>query len=520
MFQPGQVLNNRYRIAKKLGEGGFGAVYRVWDLRMNGPCALKESFDTSPAARQQFEFEAQVLYKLNHPNLPRVYDYFLEGAVTPCLVMEFIEGENLAEKLIRAGRPLGESNVLLWTQQVCSALTYLHSQNPPVVHRDLKPENIILTPSNSVKLLDFGISKILNPAMRTVKPARAATPGYSPPEQYGQSGTDARSDIYSLGATLYTLLAAQEPPESTTLQSGLPLPPLQTFNSKVSSRVEKAISKAMAVKKENRYQDIETFKKALGVPSPQSSQQSINLKNPGQSFIQAAQFKKLGLLVKSKTPYLVAFWAQVKLILADPGGWWALQMARLRAGLRSHPYSSSGKWITNNFRFRQTFATDEKRLLAGGIVLYVIIYIWQVSAGASSLLSFSGIVPILSGILFGPWLGAAVGALGILVGLALQLSFGWNLLISMAGLFILGFLPGILTPHPRAWKATGLWVLTAHILQNLAVSLLFYAAYEMPFFSVFFAGLGSIFLLLLLTPLISWALFPLVDRFGFYWRYR
>ena len=268
----GQVLISRYRIVKNLAKGGFGTVYRAWDLRMNGPCALKESFDTSPAAQHQFQFEAQVLFKLKHPNLPRVNDYFLEGGVIPCLVMEFVEGESLFTKLQQANGPLSVEEVMGWMLQVCEALDYLHKQNPPVIHRDIKPENIMVTPQGDVKLLDFGISKVYDPAKKTASIAHAATPGYAPPEQYWKSGTDTRSDIYALGATLYALLAGKEPPESIKLSAGVTrMPALRSLNPAVSIMAQQTIEKAMELRPENRFQsvsDLQTALFALTTPQP------------------------------------------------------------------------------------------------------------------------------------------------------------------------------------------------------------------------------------------------------------
>ena len=268
-FSQGQVLNSRYRIAKELREGGFGAVYRAWNLRMNGPCALKESFDTSPAARQQFEFEAQVLFKLKHPNLPRVYDYFLEGGVIPCLVMDYVEGDTLTEKLQLQQGPLSEKDVLAWAKQICDALAYLHGQKPPVIHRDIKPENIKIDPNGRAILLDFGLAKAVISGIGTIPGARGATSGYSPVEQYGQisGGTDERSDVYALGATLYELLTGVTPPESidrfTNDQIKLP----RQLNSALGARTEQVLLKALAVQSKDRFQSMSDFQTALFAPS-------------------------------------------------------------------------------------------------------------------------------------------------------------------------------------------------------------------------------------------------------------
>jgi len=199
---PGQLLNSRYRIVKLLGQGGFGAVYRAWDTNLHGPVAVKENFDPSPASQNQFAREASMLFLLRHNNLPRVIDHFNIPGQGQYLVMDFIEGEDLQAMLDQTGGPLDEATVLPWIEQVCDALEYMHSQNPPVIHRDIKPANIKITPQGQAILVDFGIAKTFDPNLATTQGARAVTPGFSPNEQYGQGRTDARTDVYALGATL------------------------------------------------------------------------------------------------------------------------------------------------------------------------------------------------------------------------------------------------------------------------------------------------------------------------------
>lgn len=210
----GQILHSRYRIVKRLGEGGFGAVYRAWDINLNGPCAIKENFDASPAAYSQFAREASLLYNLRHPNLPRVIDHFSVPGQGQYLVMDYIDGEDLQHKIDQAAGPLPEAQAIKWILQVCEALIYLHSRTPPIIHRDIKPANVRITPDGTAMLVDFGIAKVYDPERRTTLGAQAVTPGYSPFEQYGQKSTDVRTDVYALGATLYAALTGQEPPES------------------------------------------------------------------------------------------------------------------------------------------------------------------------------------------------------------------------------------------------------------------------------------------------------------------
>jgi serine/threonine protein kinase len=268
----GQVLNNRYRIVKLLGQGGMGAVYRAWDLNLKGPCALKENFDISPASRAQFEQEAVILFNLHHSNLPRVMDHFVMAGQGQYLVMEYVEGEDLKLKLEKAGGPLPEAQVLPWIAQICDALSYLHAQTPPVIHRDLKPDNIKITPAGLAVLVDFGIAKLFDPKSGTTPGARRGTPGYSPPEQYGHGGkTDARSDVYALGATLYTLLCGQEPPESVQRLANDTLRPPQQVNPRLTPAVGRAILRALEVSQTQRFASVEELRRALPLPMFSSS---------------------------------------------------------------------------------------------------------------------------------------------------------------------------------------------------------------------------------------------------------
>jgi hypothetical protein len=282
----GQVVDNRYRIVALLGQGGFGAVYRAWDMRLERPCALKENLDPSPEAERQFGKEATILANLHHPNLPRVIDHFAVPGQGRYLVMDFVEGEDLQQMLDRRG-PLPEIEVLPWIAQVCDALAYLHSQPQPIIHRDVKPANIKIAPDGRPMLVDFGIAKIYDPALRTTLGARAVTPGYSPPEQYGQGRTDVRSDVYSLGATLYALLTGKEPADSVErLIGATALTPPRQLNPRISEPVARAIMKAMAAEPTNRIQSASDFKVALTPGSP--PQQTITPVQPNQATMPAA----------------------------------------------------------------------------------------------------------------------------------------------------------------------------------------------------------------------------------------
>ena len=262
----GQVLNGHYRVVSKLAEGGFGAVYRAWNLSIEASCAIKENLDSSPEAQKQFRREAVILANLQHPNLPRVTDHFVIPGQGQYLVMDFVEGEDLQDMLDRVGGPLPESQVISWIEQVCDALFYLHDQQPIIIHRDVKPANIKITADGKAILVDFGIAKAFDPNLKTTIGARAVTPGYSPPEQYGVGTTDAGSDVYALGATLYALLTGQQPPASTDRAAGVFFPPPRSLNPGVSPHIESTIQKAMALSQVDRFQSIAKFKRELIPP--------------------------------------------------------------------------------------------------------------------------------------------------------------------------------------------------------------------------------------------------------------
>lgn len=268
-LQPSQILNNRYRIVRLLGQGGFGAVYRAWDTNLNRPCAVKENLDTSPEAQRQFTREATILANLSHPNLPRVTDHFILPDQGQYLVMDFVEGNDLAGMMKSQGR-VAMSQALAWIEQVADALSYLHSRSSPVVHRDVKPANIRITPDGQAMLVDFGLVKIFSPSMRTTLGARAVTPGYAPPEQYGQGNTDARTDLYALAATLYNLLTGKEPMESVQRMAGGQMPTAITLNPAVAPHVSAAIERAMRLEPSQRFGSVSEFKAALTAPADDS----------------------------------------------------------------------------------------------------------------------------------------------------------------------------------------------------------------------------------------------------------
>ncbi len=259
----GAFLANRYRVDYLIATGGYASVYRVTDLTTGAPRAAKEVIDPDLAIREQFALEAQLLMRSRHPNIPHGYDHFNEQG-RAYLIMDFVEGQDLEQMLSQAmaqtGRPVDEALALRWLLPICDALHEMHTQPIPIIHRDIKPANIKLTAAGVPVLIDFGLAKLglMGP---TNQAAQGVTPGYAPPEQYLAAGkTDARSDVYSMGATLYTLLAGREPPEapnrllSKSGHTGEPMVPVRLLNPAISSATAHIIDKAMSMGTSERYQ--------------------------------------------------------------------------------------------------------------------------------------------------------------------------------------------------------------------------------------------------------------------------
>jgi serine/threonine protein kinase len=267
-----EVLRERYRVRERIGKGGAGSIYLADDLRLEGRlCALKEvEYDRAlpenirDEARAQFLREATILARFDHPNLPKVSDYFSKGP-RDYLVMDYVPGDDLRTMMLEAKRKgtfLSESDVLGWARQLADALSYLHRQDPPVVHRDIKPSNLKITPGGVLKLVDFGLVKIMAPdqEMTITVIQGLGTALYTPLEQYGSDEihTDTRSDIYSYGATLYHLLTNEPPVDARKrfIQPSSLIPPRQ-LNPDVSSRTQRAVLWAMALHPDDRPQTMD-----------------------------------------------------------------------------------------------------------------------------------------------------------------------------------------------------------------------------------------------------------------------
>ncbi len=271
----GDLLQERYRVGSLLGKGGMGAVFRGYDTRLDVSVAVKE-MTVQPGLdegmlhdlRGQFEQEAKTLARLRHANLVRVSDFFIEDP-NAYLVMDFVEGESLADRIKRDGA-LPEAQVVAWMAELLDALDYCHGQG--VLHRDVKPHNVIITSDGHAILVDFGLVKLwdpANPVTQTVVRGMG-TLEYAPPEQYSlRSGhTDPRSDLYSLGSTMYHALTGQAPPTATDrMADPANFVPVRRLNPEVSANTEAVILKAMELARDARFPNARTMLEALNSPA-------------------------------------------------------------------------------------------------------------------------------------------------------------------------------------------------------------------------------------------------------------
>ncbi|MEQ8191047.1 MAG: protein kinase, partial [Candidatus Eremiobacterota bacterium] len=262
LLVPGDVLASRYKIIEFLKTGGMGAVYKAEDLRLSKLCAIKELINTAINSEERkagfirFEREAKILSELDHPNLPRVIDYFTLGD-RHYLAMDYIDGYDLGSLVKEEKSNLAEEDIVKWSLQVCDVLHYLHTRNPPVIYRDLKPSNIMIRQSDDrVMLIDFGIARTLAPVEEeSLTRTAIGTIGYMAPEQY-KGKSEERSDIYSLGATMHHLLTGKTP---------LPfsLETLRHVRHDITPQLNAVVMKSLRLKPSERFQSVMDIKKAL-----------------------------------------------------------------------------------------------------------------------------------------------------------------------------------------------------------------------------------------------------------------
>ena len=264
LVSPGAIIHQRYRVVQLLGRGGFGSTYLVEDQKLsNKRWALKEI----PESLYD-EHESRILAKLKHPSIPGITDREVTDRMV-YMVLEF--GGNRTLESVR--RATADKRVALnvmapWVRQLCDVLAYMHAQTPPIVHRDLKPGNVLLDDHDRVMLIDFGIAKEAIASEQTRALGRAVTHGYSPPEQAMGSGTDARSDIYALGATVYYMLTAQRPPGARERIQGVEIQVPSTLVPGLPPAIDRALLQAMSLNPNERQQTVEEFGRAFDYEAP------------------------------------------------------------------------------------------------------------------------------------------------------------------------------------------------------------------------------------------------------------
>ena len=262
---PSPLLNGRYCIQHLLAKGGMGSVFAVGDVQQPGRTWALKEMDLAaldPAERQDavadFRREATLLRTLRHAHLVQVVDHFAAGD-KEYLVMEYVQGEILGLFIRRAANT--EAQVLPIALQICDVLDYLHRCTPPIIYRDLKPSNVMVESiTGQVKLIDFGIARFYKPG-KLKDTHMLGTPGFAPPEQYGNGQTDARSDIFALGVTLHVLLTDYD-----VEQTPWHYPPVRTLNPQVSPQLEQIVAKATAMRVDERYQTAAEMRTALLAP--------------------------------------------------------------------------------------------------------------------------------------------------------------------------------------------------------------------------------------------------------------
>ncbi len=343
VIAPNALVGNRYRVICPLGGGGMKQVYLAHDTRLaNRPCALAEMIDSfaDPKDRQTaaaaFHREADMLAGLAHNRIVRIYDKFSEGN-RHFLVMEYVEGETLEDRLKAAGGKLDESATIDVALQVLDALEYLHSCTPPVIYRDLKPSNLIVSADGRVKMVDFGIARFFQPQATATM---VGTQGYAPPEQY-KGKAEARSDLYALGATMHFMLTGRDP----ALEPPFMFPPVQQLCAGCSPTLVDLITEALALDLKDRVPSAADFRRRL-----------MRLKNPTATSIASPRSPRP---TASSAPTVAALDAPLCAHCAKP----------IPADARFCPYCSADLSVAPQPPARErTGVAARAALLAGGIL--------------------------------------------------------------------------------------------------------------------------------------------------------
>ena len=308
----GQVINNRYRIRATISQSRQEVFYSAFDISLNSPVALQEILHTSLDCIQEFGYEARRLANLRHPALPYVVDHFNVPGQGQYLILEYVEGKDLQSLINQSGKGLLWAQVVNWFGQVGEALAYLHSQTPPIVHRDVKPANIRIKSNSQAMLLGNGIARSADPNRQATFITESGPTAFLSPEFF-TNDVDVRSDVYSLGATLYVTLTGRMPLESLRRQSGQPMTPPRQINSTIPPGIEQAILTAMQLAPEQRFQSVREMLSALGIANGAGY--------PILPTVQIAQPEKLNQPIQGKKPLSWAFGAIIAvLVLCLVGG--------------------------------------------------------------------------------------------------------------------------------------------------------------------------------------------------------
>ncbi len=262
-LETGYILNNRYRNVKILSQSVSESLYRGWDLNLNHACILKETLETSQAGLQRLEAEAKQLCHIEHPSLLRITDYFCDPERGFYLVMDFFDGQNLLSIQKESGGSIPKDKLLPWMLQVCDTLSFLHTQNPPIFDVDIQPATIFITADNSVIFAGLGGKQELIAQSSDQVIQQFAETVYAPYEQLHDGIRNNFTDIYALGATLYTLLGGEEPPDSILRYNGAQLPSLRSLNDSISPELSDIVSRCMTMTPEERYQGAEVVRQKL-----------------------------------------------------------------------------------------------------------------------------------------------------------------------------------------------------------------------------------------------------------------
>jgi len=338
MLSSDMMLQNRYRVIPPLGRGGMGAVYEAFDERLSRTVALKETLVETDELRRAFGREARLLANLRHPALPKVLDHFDEGGGL-FLVMEFIPGDDLG-RLLDTGRAFAPAEVLGWAEQLLNALEYLHGLRPPVLHRDIKPSNLKVVSPGHVVLLDFGLAKGNAGQMTATGGASLLgySPAYSPLEQMQGAGTDERSDLYSLAATLYHLLTGASPPDAlsraTAVVNGRPDPlrPPHLINRGVGAHVSAALMRAMALDIDSRPRNASEMRVQLHDTAPTTAAHTVPVTGEDETTRVAVAPARANTAAATSEPYrtpgrlVVPVPEETRVVKRHGGGmkWWAV----------------------------------------------------------------------------------------------------------------------------------------------------------------------------------------------------